>query len=131
MRVVRTDIGDAKYVDQQFRQFIGTGGYLLSPFRQFRRALRAGHHRVLMADRSDTRPRRRDYHLTGLQCVFKRLDVMADERTRFVEVAAIHVHLTAARLPSREDDGMAEPLEHRDGRATHVGEHRVTKTGGK
>ena len=41
---------------------------------------------------------------------------MAHQRSSLVAVAAVDVHLTAAGLLSGKHHGVAEPLEHDDGR---------------
>ena len=80
---------------------------------------------MLVPDRSDTRPGRRDDRVEGGE----RADVPLDQRQRLALVAGVHVHLTAAGLLVREDDLVAEPLEQPDGRLPDLREHGVRQAG--
>ena len=65
----------------------------------------------------------------GLVAARRRSTKRRRERGRVVAVAAVHVHLAAARLLGGEDDLVPEPLEHLDRRAADLGEDRVADAG--
>ena len=128
VRVVGADVGHAEHIHQQFGQLVGAAGQGGGPLRQGGVADPAGDHRLLMPDRADARPGRGDGHVErrGLE----HLDVVPDHRHRLLEVAGVHVHLPAADLVGREDHLVAEAFQQQGGGLGHLGEQRVTQTGG-
>ena len=89
-------------------------------------AARRAASRIELAHAADARRGRRDDDLVRRS---KTLDEAPRQRRRLVPVAAVQVHLPAARLLGGEDDLVPEPLQHAHGRARGLGEDRVAEAG--
>src|SRR6478735_6218759 len=123
-------VADPEHVDEQLGELVGAGGDHLGTGREGLVAGPARHGRVLVADRTDARARRRDDRVAALgERPLEDVDVVAHEARRVVLVAGVRVHLPAARLRLREDDLVAEPLEEGHRGAGDVGEQHVAEAG--
>ena len=112
----RPDVLDAEPVDEQLRELDhpvdhGHG--------------RAEQIRVELAHRADARRRRRDDQLLFCEDPGE----ATREARSLVAVAAVQVHLAAARLVGRERDLVPESLEHLDAGARGLGEESVSDAG--
>ena len=109
MRETCADILDPEPADEQLRQL-----------EHARRELGAQ-----LAHGAHARRRRRDDSLEPVEDPRE----AGAERERLVAVAAVQVQLPAAGLLAREDDLVAEPLQHGDRRLRRLRKQRVTETG--
>ena len=110
MRERGADVLEAEPADKELAQLDDARGDLVDRPGERRVALREL--RVMVAHGADAGRGRRDDHLL----VAEDADEAPGELARLGLVAGVEVHLSAARLLTRERDLMAEPLEQAHGR---------------